>query len=106
MKDPEDIELRRVLRRVDAPEGFADRVLTRVAQSGLAAPQQPKVAKTGWAIAATLAIVAGGGGAWYRAAEQRRVQGEEAKRQVLLSLTIAGSKLKAIEMKVNRGGER
>ena len=107
MKDLEDIELRRALRRIDAPEGFAGRVLARVAQSGPASPKPraPRAIGVGWAIAATLAIVAGGG-AWYHAEEQRRVQGEEAKRQVLLSLSIAGSKLKAIEMKVNRGGER
>ncbi len=43
---------------------------------------------------------------WYRAEERRKQEGEEAKRQVLLSLSIAGSKLKAIEMKVNRQGER
>jgi len=38
---------------------------------------------------------------WFRAQEQRRAQGEEAKRQVLLSLNIASSKLRAIETKVN-----
>jgi hypothetical protein len=38
---------------------------------------------------------------WYRAEERRR-EGEEAKRQVLLSLSIAGNKLQEIEMKVNR----
>ena len=101
MKDLEDIELRRALRRVDAPEGFADRVLARVGQPAL--PKRHRLRN--WAIAATLTIAAAGG-AWYRAEDQRRVQGEEAKRQVLLSLNIAGSKLKQIEMKVNRGGER
>jgi hypothetical protein len=101
MKDLEDIELRRALRRVDAPEGFADRVLARVGQPAIAKRHRLR----NWASAATLTIAAAGG-AWYRAEDQRRVQGEEAKRQVLLSLNIAGSKLKAIEMKVNRGRER
>lgn len=101
MKDLDDIELRRALRRVDAPDGFADRVIARAGQ--------PAASKRGGlatlAIAATL-VIAAAGGAWYRAEEQRRVQGEEAKRQVLLSLNIAGSKLKEIEVKVNRGGAR
>jgi len=101
MKDVEDIELRRALRRVDAPEGFADRVLARVGQPAIAKRHRLR----NWVIAATLTIAAAGS-AWYRAEDQRRVQGEEAKRQVLLSLNIAGSKLKAIEMKVNRGRER
>lgn len=101
MKHLEDIPLRRALRRVDAPEGFADRVLARAGQ--------PAVAKrrslANWAIAATL-VIAAAGGAWYHAEERRRVQGEEAKRQVLQSLSIAGSKLKQIEARVNRGGDR
>jgi hypothetical protein len=51
-------------------------------------------------MAATLAIAVGSG-VWFRAQEQRKAQGEEAKRQVLLSLNIASSKLRAIETKVN-----
>ena len=101
-----DDELRGALQRLRPPEGFADRVRQRV-ESERFARHHPSRA-TGalrWALAATL-VVSAGGGLWYRAEEQRRVQGEEAKRQVLLSLSIAGSKLKAIEMKVNRGEER
>ena len=94
-------DLRRALRRVDAPEGFAERVRRRVHQP--AAPRRWNPAQ--WASAATLASVAGGG-VWYRAEEQRRAQGEEARRQVLLSLNIAGNKLRAIELKVNHAGER
>jgi hypothetical protein len=102
-----DEELRGALRRLQPPEGFADRVRQRVESEGRFARHQPTRA-TGamrWALAATL-VVAAGGGLWYRAEEQRRLQGEEAKRQVLLSLSIAGTKLKAIEMKVNHGEER
>ena len=101
MKDLEDIELRRALRRVDAPDGFAERVLARAGQPAVARRR----ALANWAIAVTLAITAAGG-VWYRAEERRRAQGEEAKRQVLLSLNIAGSKLKQIEARVNRGGDR
>lgn len=104
-----DDDLRRALERVDPPEGFADRVVQRA----LASPKQPKAPKAGgttagatpikWAIAATLVLAtAGGGGVWYRAEERRREQGEEAKRQVLVSLSIAGGKLKSIETRINR----
>ena len=102
-----DDELRGVLRRVDPPHGFADRVRQRIGSERRLPRYRPSRASGAvrWAVAATL-VVAVGGGLWYRAEEQRRAQGEEAKRQVLLSLSIAGTKLKAIEMKVNRAEER
>jgi hypothetical protein len=104
-------ELRRAVRRVEPPAGFADRVL-RAAKAEPVSPKPavaPKAlwrAKAGWAVAATLMIATLGGGVWYRAEERRKQEGEEAKRQVLLSLNIAGSKLRSIEMKVNHGEGR
>lgn len=99
-----DDELRRALGRVDPPRGFAARVRARVAAAGPVSPNERGTsaawARAGWAMAATLAIAVGSG-VWFRAQEQRRAQGEEAKRQVLLSLSIASSKLRAIETKVN-----
>jgi hypothetical protein len=104
-----DDELRRALRRVNPPAGFADRVVraaeTQPGSPKPAPPSQPSAASARhaiarWAIAATL-VAAIGGGVWYRAEERRNEQGEEAKRQVLLSLSIAGGKLRSIEMKVN-----
>jgi len=110
-----DDELRDALRRVDPPAGFADRVLDK-ARREQPVPAKPAAApKTLWrakadrlvkfAVAATLVIATISGGLWYRA-EERRKEGEEARRQVLLSLSIAGSKLRSIEMKVNREQER
>ncbi len=102
-----DDDLRRALQRVGPPEGFANRVLQRAAIQP-ASPKRPQAAKVGaasikWAIAATLVLAtAGGGGVWYRAEERRKEQGEEAKRQVLVSLSIAGGKLKSIETRINR----
>src|SRR5438552_1229265 len=98
-------ELRDALRRVDPPAGFADRVLQRAHGLDTPQPAAPKPAR--WftpqakagAIAAAL-VVAIGGGLWYRA-DERRKDGEEAKRQVLLSLSITASKLKSIESKIN-----
>ena len=103
-------ELREALRRVEPPDGFAERVM-RKAASAPAAPKRAPLVEAEWrgmlvtrlAIAATLVITIGAG-AWY-SAEERRREGEEAKRQVLVSLNIAGSKLRAIEMKVNNHGE-
>ena len=101
-------ELRDALRRVDPPAGFADRVIekARVNDVRLKADATKGGTKVswGWAVAATL-VVALGGGAWYRVEERRRQEGEEAKRQVLLSLNIAGTKLRSIEMKVNNHEE-
>jgi hypothetical protein len=106
-------ELRDALRRVDPPAGFADRVL-RAAQTQPGSPKpapsrSPVVLATQavsrWAIAATV-VAAIGGGLWYRAEERRKQEGEEAKRQVLLSLNIAGSKLREVAMKINHEQER
>ncbi len=114
MNDVDD-ELRRALRREEPPAGFAERVLQRVSAT------PPKAAKADrrmpsrfaaplrWATAATLAAAVSGG-LWYRGVEERRrierQQGEEARRQVLMVLEIAGAKLHAVEMRVNRGEER
>jgi len=92
-------ELRRALRRVEPPAGFTDRVL----RTALAPPRTSAISK--WAVAATL-VATVSGGVWYRAEERRKQNGEDAKRQVLLSLSIAGSKLRSIEMKVNHGEGR
>jgi hypothetical protein len=101
-----DDDLRRALARVDPPEGFADRVVQRAVLRP-ASRKQPDAAASAapvrWAIAATLVLATlGGGSVWYRAEERRKEQGEEAKRQVLVSLSIAGSKLKSIENRINR----
>jgi len=100
-------DLRKALRRVDPPAGFADRVIGKVRleadTTGSASSRQaPAIFR--WALAATLAAAVGGG-AWYRTEERHRQEGEEAKRQVLLSLNIAGTKLRSIEIKVNSHDE-
>jgi hypothetical protein len=102
MRDVEDV-LRRALRHVDPPAGFADRVVQRAA-IGPARHATVRGPMLRWATAAALVIV-GGGGLWYRAEEHRRADGEEARRQVLLSLQMTGRKLHAVQMKINRQGE-
>jgi hypothetical protein len=93
--------LRQALRPVDPPPGFADRVVRRAAM-GPARTSHGALFR--WAAAAVL-VVGVSGGLWYRAEERRRAQGEEARRQVLLSLRIAGAKLHELQMKVNHQGE-
>ena len=56
-----------------------------------------------WAAAAAVALTVTGG-AWYRSELRRQAQGEEAKRQVLLSLRIAASKLQLVQARVNQQG--
>jgi hypothetical protein len=95
--------LRQALQPVDPPPGFADRVVQR-ASAGAVRNGFGRGAWLRWATAAALAIAVSGG-LWYRAEERRRSEGEEARRQVLVSLQIAGSKLRAVQMKINRHGE-
>jgi hypothetical protein len=104
-----DNELRDALQRVDPPAGFAERVMAKTKAAGdppsLATPAHPGHAPlVRWALAAAL-LLAVSGGAWYRT-ETRRREGEEARRQVLASLNIAGSKLRAVQMKINHEQER
>jgi hypothetical protein len=95
--------LRQALRPVDPPEGFADRVLQRAAR-GTARRNFGGGPLLRWATAAAL-VIGVSAGLWHRAEEHRRAEGEEARRQVLLSLRITGSKLRAVQMKINRQGE-
>ena len=97
--------LRRALAPVDPPAGFADRVIRRASARSERTVVGGSLIR--WAAAAALVLVAGGisGGFWYHAGKEddrRRAEGEEAKRQVLLSLEITSTKLRAVQMKINR----
>lgn len=98
-------ELRDALRRAEPPDGFAERVMARASRD-VHPRQQPSRfrALAALAVAATL-VLAISGAAWYRAEERRR-EGEEAKRQVLMSLNIAGSKLRAVQIQITHEQER
>jgi hypothetical protein len=108
-----DDELRRALRRVEPPAGFAERVLQRTSERGvstLAPGRRPMRRALGgpmvrWATAAALAIAVTGG-MWYRAEQRRQAQGEEARRQVLIGLRITSSKLQLVQLKVNQRREQ
>ena len=99
--------LRKALRRREAPEGLADRVLARIAQhrslsrtsrdSWLGIFRYPLLR---WASAAALSVVLVAGGVHYR--NVRRAEGEAAKQRLMLALRIAGSKLQLARSKVNQ----
>src|SRR5438876_8416635 len=86
-------DLRQALRRVPAPEGFAERVLARVGRPGLSQAAGLRPGRPRWrAIAATLLLGAILGG-WGARQTMRRREGERAKEQVLLALRIAGTQV-------------
>jgi hypothetical protein len=107
MTDMND-EIRRALRRMEPPAGFAERVLERAVNDNASATAARHDTTPGllrgpmvrWAAAAALAIAVASGGVWYRA-EQRQAQGEDARRQVLIGLRIASGKLQSVQLKVN-----
>ena len=105
---PIEDELKRALRRQEAPPDFAGQVLARIArQSSIR-----QMARDSWwriftqplvrwaavtATAASLVI----GGIHYRSVQRDRARGEAAKQQLMLALRIAGSKLQLAKARVN-----
>lgn len=117
---PIDDDLKNALRRQDPPQGFADRVLARIAEKSSSRSSadphdsllllftRPFVR---WATAAALtsALVASGvyyrqvyyRQVQYREAQRERAEGEAAKQRLMLALRIAGSKLQLAKSRVN-----
>ena len=90
-----DDGIRNALRRVEPPAGFTERVMARARKgNGPLSARGPAWSAAGgamarWAAAAALAVAVPA--AWYRAELRRQAEGEAARRQVLLSLRIAGA---------------
>src|SRR5436190_18144462 len=109
-----DNDLKTALRRVPAPEGFADRVrtviLSRADDEG--SRRRSSFAALGmtgswWrAIAATLLLAAILGGWGGHEMIERRREGERARQQVLLALRIAGTKVAHAQREVREIGSR
>lgn len=83
-------ELRAALRREQPPAGFADKVVARVH------PQSNGRRKSWMAAAIAACLLLGTGGVL----EYRQYEGRKAKRELLLALHIAGSKLNIAQQKV------
>jgi len=107
--------LKTVLRRAEPPSGFAERVLARVEQRPTAIPREERVPWfhiftvpfIRWAAFATVSASLIVGTVHYRNVRRERAEGEAAKKQLMLALHIAGSKLqlaksKVVEIQVSR----
>lgn len=95
-------ELREQLTAREAPEGFADRVMARVAVREKVRERRRWFRQPVWqwaAVTALAAVVAAGVGLQHER-EQRR-EGEEARAQVMLALRITGTTLRDVERKIN-----
>lgn len=91
-------ELKKALRQVEPPTGFAERVLARVASAKekkkarrLWVLEWMEASTWRWAAACVLCVVLATSGILYRGERQRK--GEEAKEQLMLALRITSSKL-------------
>jgi hypothetical protein len=89
-------ELHRTLTRKSAPDGFADRVLSRIE-----APRQ-RTSSTLRRIAAAIVITAALGGLTaHQIIEHRRIEeGERARRQLMTALHIASAKMRVAQRAV------
>ncbi len=95
-------ELREQLTARDAPDGFADRVMARIAERDGTRERRRWFRQPMWQWAtatAMAAVVALGVGVQYQR-EQRR-EGEEARAQVMLALRITGMTLRDVERNIN-----
>jgi hypothetical protein len=102
-------KLKGALRRREPPGGFIERVLARIAAEEAAQSAPPRKSwlrfftpsLVRWAAAAALAGALIAGGIQYRRVQREHAEGEAAKRQLILALRIAGSKLQLAKAKVN-----
>ncbi|MBM3794176.1 MAG: hypothetical protein FJW31_08910 [Acidobacteria bacterium] len=96
--DKFELELRRVMQRVEPPAGFAEKV---IAHTRAPPPQQRRPRPMPWlaaALAATMLMTFGA--AWVKGAEDIR-RGGEVKRQLFLALEITGEKLAPVNQVLN-----
>ncbi len=102
-------ELRSALRRENPGPDFTARVLARAAAQPAPRPkwwQAFTMPRLRWAMAGALACAIAVAGIEYRHQQIERAQGEQAKRQLVLALRIAGSKLRMAQTKVIELNER
>lgn len=101
-------ELKKALRPVDSPAGFAERVLARAAKEGeRATPQKASgwfawfgTGGLRWAAACALCVALAVSAIGYH--HERDRQGEQAKEQLMLALRITSSKLQIATQSVQK----
>jgi len=96
MNDPEALErqLRGALRRVDAPPGFAERVIARAAARERPAPRRRWLAV---AASVVMLVSAGGYGEHYRREQIRHQQAEAAREKLIIALRITSRQIGKVE---------
>lgn len=101
-----DDDVRQALKQVDPPEGFADRVMSRIgrerAHASVASVRQfPARGWRGVAAAAVLIAFAGAGMYGIRSRQKvEQLEGLKAREEVLLALSIASEKTNAARQAV------
>jgi hypothetical protein len=96
-------QLEEALARKHAPDGFADRVMTRLDVPQPHRRWQWPAASTLRRIAAAVILVAALGGLTaHQVAEHRRAEGELARREVMTALHIASAKMRVAQRAVVR----
>lgn len=96
-------DLRAALRPVEPPEGFEQRVLARLDESG-GNRRGPARTFSAWAAAAGLAFASVAGIAVYNHQQQEALQRQralDARDQLILALQITGKKLDAVRAQIN-----
>jgi hypothetical protein len=103
-----DEDLREVLSRRQAPDGFAERVMVRIA-----AEQHPAGRASGWrgssflqriAAVAILTSILGGVAVHEVNARRHAAEGERARREVMTALHIASAKVRAAQREIRQVG--
>ena len=98
-----DHELRDALRRKQAPDDLADRVLARINQAP--APARPGSSwntNARWLAAAAVLTLAVGGGARYYAEQQQAAETARVKEEIRLALQITNDTLARVQSKLTQ----
>jgi len=104
-----DAQLKRALRRCKPPEGFADRVLARVAKESTVARTRPlwplwrspsPSLFSRWAAVGALVLTLVTGIEYQISESRERVEALAAKQQVMVALRITASKLRVAKQRV------
>ena len=94
-------ELNRALARTSAPDGFADRVVSRLGDANTTRQRHWPAASTLRRIAAAVVLTAALGGLTaHQIAEHRRTEGEHARRELMTALHIASAKMRVAQRAV------